>query len=606
MNKILFYLMLTLASFFTMQAQVIYSENFDSSAAIPSDWASFIGTNGLGTTYNWTVTNEISNSAPNCVAVRYENVTGGLAEDWLVTPMVDLTGTTSPFVQFMVAQTWATDYGSTYELLVSTTSQTDIASFTTVQTWNETTITAGAGTNGFAFQEVDLSAYIGQQVYIAFLMKNDDGDNFILDDVIVRNKLADDIAIMSIDTGSLLGEGMTDVKATFQNYGSTTITDMEISWSLDGGTPYTEVLSGLNIGAGETYSYTSSTPWDATEGVYNLEVSALTVNGNADSDTSNNTLSKAIEIVANSVPRTVLYEEFTSATCNPCGYVNTNTFNQDFYDAHEGEFALIKYQVNWPTPGDIYYTAEGGARVSYYGINGAPTILLDAQDDVGYPYPVAGLEADINAKKEIPAFIELDAVHSITGNIVTVDVTALPHLTGDYKLHVVVVEKTTTGNVATNGETSFEHVMMKMLPDASGTDVSLANGQEYTITLSADMSNTNVEEMSDLAVIAFIQNDSTKEVMQAANSTEVMSVEDLTQNGNSFIVYPNPSNGIVNFRTDDTVIDLTIFDISGKEVYQSKEFNTQDELNVSHLEKGVYIISIEGESGNESQKLIIQ
>jgi len=92
----------------------------------------------------------------------------------------------------------------------------------------------------------------------------------------------------------------------------------------------------------------------------------------------------------------------------------------------------------------------------------------------------------------------------------------MPYLTSDeFTVHIVVIEKETTGNVGNNGETSFKKVMMKMLPDADGTAASFTAGVNTDIIESYDMSTTFVEEMSDLAVAIFVQNNNTLEVFQA-------------------------------------------------------------------------------------------
>lgn len=55
--------------------------------------------------------------------------------------------------------------------------------------------------------------------------------------------------------------------------------------------------------------------------------------------------------------------------------------------------------------------------------------------------------------------------------MVDVEVTAVSDITGANRLMVAVVEKLTTKNVKSNGETEFEHVMKKMLPDVNGTSL---------------------------------------------------------------------------------------------------------------------------------------
>jgi hypothetical protein len=179
-------LFLTFISFQFGFAQL--SEDFDSGAAIPAGWTSFIGTNGLGTVQNW----QINDGATNNVAfVTWEAVTGGNAEDWLVTPQFTVDATNF-ILSFDQSDSFATDYGSTYTIRVSTNSQTTHADFVIVDTQNETDVWSGGP---LAQHTVDLSAYIGQPIYVAFVLEQNDGDRWIIDNVeMIANATAPDPA----------------------------------------------------------------------------------------------------------------------------------------------------------------------------------------------------------------------------------------------------------------------------------------------------------------------------------------------------------------------------------------------------------------------------
>ncbi|MBR5604128.1 MAG: T9SS type A sorting domain-containing protein, partial [Bacteroidales bacterium] len=77
---------------------------------------------------------------------------------------------------------------------------------------------------------------------------------------------------------------------------------------------------------------------------------------------------------------------------------------------------------------------------------------------------------------------------------------------------VVVNEKETTGNVGSNGETSFHHVMMKMLDGANGNQIAINAGEYKRMEFSFNMASTNVEDMNDLEVALWLQDFSTKEM----------------------------------------------------------------------------------------------
>ncbi|HMI06948.1 MAG TPA: choice-of-anchor J domain-containing protein [Flavobacterium sp.] len=187
MKKIYFLLSLLFAA----PAFAQLSENFDAESTLPGFWTSFRGTNGLGELFDWGIGQGRTYSAPNCAFVRYEANTGGINEDWLVTSAVDLTNYTGTALTFYAGQQYTDPYATVYKVKVSTTSQDDISTFTDLGTYSEADF-AGAGAAPLTAQfTIDLNAYNGQSsVYIAFVMLQNDGDNWFLDDVNVTGTLS--------------------------------------------------------------------------------------------------------------------------------------------------------------------------------------------------------------------------------------------------------------------------------------------------------------------------------------------------------------------------------------------------------------------------------
>lgn len=167
---------------FNWQSFAQLTEDFEGGVVPPAGWASFRGTNDLGTSEDWKIT-ATANGGTNAAYSSYENVTGGLAEDWLVTSQVDLTSVTNAELRFFTRQQFSTNYNSQYEVRVSTATQTTHGDFTSVQTWDETNI----NTTYDVYEErtVNLGAYDGMMIYIAFVHTNDDGDSWYIDDVSV-------------------------------------------------------------------------------------------------------------------------------------------------------------------------------------------------------------------------------------------------------------------------------------------------------------------------------------------------------------------------------------------------------------------------------------
>lgn len=165
---------------FALKGYAQFPEGFEGAAFPPAGWATFIGSNGLGTLQNWkanTTVDYISSGAKSAF-VRWESGTGGINEDWLVTPQFTVTAPNT-LLTFYDTQGFDTDYGTTYTIRVSTSSQTNIASFTTINTKTETDLPVLT----MSQRAVDLSAYVGQSIYVAFVMSQDDGDNWGLDDI---------------------------------------------------------------------------------------------------------------------------------------------------------------------------------------------------------------------------------------------------------------------------------------------------------------------------------------------------------------------------------------------------------------------------------------
>ena len=162
-----------------------WCEDFDGEAFPAEGWASFRGENGLGEGFDWEASPTYAISGTNSAHVRYENVDGGLAEDWLVTPMF-IPDASNNHISFSHRQAYGTDYGSTYAVKISTASQTSHGDFTDIATWTE----ADFEPSEFTSIEFSLADYIGVPIHVAFVMTNDDGDDWYIDDVCVQAGLS--------------------------------------------------------------------------------------------------------------------------------------------------------------------------------------------------------------------------------------------------------------------------------------------------------------------------------------------------------------------------------------------------------------------------------
>jgi len=182
LRKIMFVIGILIIFSTTLNAQV-FTEDFES--GIPNTWAIF--DNGVGTTNSW---EPIAFGTGNTIAqILYDCTVASDAEDWLVTPQITPTATDN-FLRFFQADPDIADYGSIMTIRISTMSQTNPADFTTIYTQGESVLTPSLKPH-----QIDLSTYIGQPIYIAFVMTQNCGDRWIIDDVEVRSECTIDLSV---------------------------------------------------------------------------------------------------------------------------------------------------------------------------------------------------------------------------------------------------------------------------------------------------------------------------------------------------------------------------------------------------------------------------
>lgn len=171
MKKITLMLVAILVSTFTSYAQ--FPETFEGPNNLPATWAVF--DNGVGTVESW------QQSENGFALVLWEAVAPGqTAEDWLASPSYTIDAAT-PVLLFEATPFNAPDFGSTLSVRVQVdgagSDREDPSLYTTVETFTELDLLPEAVFNSV---EVDLSAYAGDDVFIAFVYSNNDGDAWAL------------------------------------------------------------------------------------------------------------------------------------------------------------------------------------------------------------------------------------------------------------------------------------------------------------------------------------------------------------------------------------------------------------------------------------------
>jgi len=499
-----FYIMVILAIIGLISySQTLITEDFSGGVMPPSGWS--IDAHAA----NWSISNSVN--AGGIAPEAKMNWSPQFNDDSrLISPLIDLTGASNVVLQF---RHMLDDYsGTAYSIGVATTSQGS-------GVWN--IVWEVSPTGNIAAEEKILEITnddVGQadfQFCIYFSGNSYNMDGWFIDDIVLFRPYGLDCAMSLITTYPYLN-GPAEVTGKITNVGNTTITDIDINWQANGGIVNITNLTGLNLNLTESYNFTCTDIFNFPVGSYNLKVWLSNVNGINDDNPANDTLSKHISVVSHTVANKPCLEEFTSSTCGPCATLNT-TLNP-WLETHADELTFVKYQMDWPGNGDPYYTEEGGVRRNYYGVSYVPWVNVEGSL---VSSNTSAIQAAVNAAAAEPTYVSLVSSHQINGTEITVNAAVLPFAGfTDFRAHIIVMENTTYGNVASNGETEFHHVMMKMIPDADGSVMNTTDREPVNLDFTVDLIDTFIEEIDDLSVLVLFQEFGSKKIFQSAYSVE--------------------------------------------------------------------------------------
>jgi large repetitive protein len=155
----------------------------------PGGWGLY--ENGIGTSIHWVRSTAGSPTQPvfegdHAAYLNKESVPSGIAEDWLITPQFTVPENSQ--VRFYSRLTTPQVEGNIYELRISSAPvQGSLDTYVLLEDWTETEINPTY--NVYTEKVVNIpEEYFGQQVYIALIMKNNNGDRWLVDNFRVVEK----------------------------------------------------------------------------------------------------------------------------------------------------------------------------------------------------------------------------------------------------------------------------------------------------------------------------------------------------------------------------------------------------------------------------------
>ncbi|MCX7735470.1 MAG: choice-of-anchor D domain-containing protein [Candidatus Kapabacteria bacterium] len=264
-------------------------------------------------------------------------------------------------------------------------------------------------------------------------------------------------------------------------------------------------------------------------------------------------------------PKKGLLEEFTNASCGPCAASNPSF--KSYVNNNMDVLIPIVFHPNFP--GTDPFNAENptmhNGRTDYYSVSGVPHFVFLGTVR-GHPGNIANIGSSIAALRTQMSPITINITESRTGSNSTVEVEVhTSQALSNKKLRICVVEQLVVYSTppGSNGEKEFPWVVRRMLPDHNGTTITLAANETKKFTQNFTLQSS--WDKSKVYIVAFIQDDGTKEVLQAAQSMitgkfETIADRFLTSARNNTltkkITLTNPNKSSYKF---DVVIDQTSF-----------------------------------------------
>ena len=624
MKKTLLFVMAAIISV-AVNAQTIFSENFDGVAvsnrigAIPEDW----------TTYGDNLTNYYQGFSQSWDVYQFDDLgkvgislsytgEGTAVNRWLITPAIAIadSGYCLTFEIFGIDNS----YPEAFEIKISTTG-VEKTDFTT-SVLNVPVVPAGE--NNYL---VNLDAFVGQSIHIAFVNKGANAYYLVLDNISVGIPIENEIALMSakIPTYAKYNTDFS-VKGVVKNLAVVALTSFDVTYNIDGGENVdTFTVSNINVAYSGTYEFTHNVPANiATTGNHTINVTILNPNGIAD-DATNNTGNGNVIIYENGTQRTVLFEQFTTGRCSACP------------SAHEylSEILDGKANVIWLAHHAGYYTdnltiPENEELLVFYNSNGtyAPAAMVDRTyfPESGEPGPVmspyfeeAFLDNQISKPSDVAINISAITYDTLTRALsVTVSGEVVSDISGYNSPRVSLYIKEDGIKMSQEGaSTNYIHnnAMRDALSDVWGdADVITSTTVGSTFSKTYNYTIPGTWKPKNLELVAFVTEYNTnvnqRSVLNAtevrlADSVQVNTVGIVEASDVELVVYPNPATDYAMISSNAVITEVSIINTLGQTIATIPANAENVQINTQDLAQGIYMISITTAEGKAVKKLTV-
>lgn len=317
------------------------------------------------------------------------------------------------------------------------------------------------------------------------------------------------------------------------------------------------------------------------------------------------------ETIGQTATKYVFLEHFTNTRCGSCASRNPVLFST--IANYEGDVHHIAVHPSVPYSNCVLYqanTMDNNARKDYQSVFATPRVFMNGVRTSGSQLITASaLDAAIDQKTSLGVQVNSTTTSSnLAGNVEIFTTGDAP--TGNFRVMIVAVEKL-LNYAAPNGEDEHHNVLRDSW-EADGTVITPA-AKGGSVTVDFDIAMNSDWNAGEMYILAWVEDIDSKEVMNSGSqfdppvNTGTSSVNDL--NAVPFSVLPNPATDNLNLKFDQPVSGtLTVRNMTGQEMIKDvlETGRTFKSLNISGLENGTYLLTIETEEGTGVQRFIKQ
>ncbi|MCH8517533.1 MAG: T9SS type A sorting domain-containing protein, partial [Cyclobacteriaceae bacterium] len=307
----------------------------------------------------------------------------------------------------------------------------------------------------------------------------------------------------------------------------------------------------------------------------------------------------------------VLLENFTNINLPEFG-TNSAAFQASVSSILADDVTSIQYHTAFPISDPINQENPrvANARALFYGIETAPQFIIDGKlyDELDQNV----IERQSLKKPNALIDIDLREDGSLDGRISgIVNIQPLSQLRSEHLLYISIVEQSREVNNIT-----LHDLILQNLPNSAGTlitDIDTSEDLSFDFEYIADRDFP----AGDITIVAFLQNNETKEVVQSArftidNFVEQGVVNSLNDLGKMDIrLYPNPATKYVGLNFAQALsssLDYELVHLNGTVLKKGtiRAGQNKEQIDVEGLRSGMYMIRLSAdEQPSRIMKVII-